>query len=739
MHEEQAQEQDARQEPGRGRTALLLLGLASLLTVGYLIYRETRADTPFRRYQQRYRDLLSRKSGQPVHFRVGIRMLATASGHVDRCPTCHLGIAIPADGRPVAKDPGNPFRPHPGALLQQHRPGRFACTACHGAGGERVDRCLPAASAADPDGRALDRMMAQASCRGCHRGYEAEQLPGAPQLTRGLMAWRRLGCAGCHRTQTLETGKKPRRIGPSLEQVADKLDVTFVRAFLADPQKVRPGTAMPSFFSDDALRGAPAFAADPIRAQRRSRVEQLVALLYTKRTAEGRPQQPGAGDAAAGARRFVELGCVACHRESTLNVPGARAKGLGGIGPDLSEAGGRLRGPWLDLWLRSPRRISPETLMPDLRLTDTERQDLVARLGSLGTRPAAARPPDPALAEQGRALAEKLGCPGCHRMAAFNAKEPPPVGPDLDGYGDKVVDLLDWGGHPTPVERRTRRRWTELKLTRPLAFDRPPGVLLMPWQKLRSGEVQGLLVLLRSLTETEAGPVARATERARHLRRGESLVQTLGCRQCHSVGGEGAPIRALWPRPSDRPPPLDHQGAKVLPQWLQGFLRRPIALRPWLAMRMPAFDLDAEEAAALAGYFAAQDRASFPFVPPRDEAPEGAELEGALALFTKMQCVRCHLLSNAPTLKPGELAPDLALSGNRLRRDWIRRFVLEPQKVLPGTKMPTLFPLADEDDPKSRTTPEPQLLDGSVPRQVDALTDLNLAWGSLGAAAREGR
>jgi hypothetical protein len=43
--------------------------------------------------------------------------------------------------------------------------------------------------------------------------------------------------------------------------------------------------------------------------------------------------------------------------------------------------------------------------------------------------------------------------------------------------------------------------------------------------------------------------------------------------------------------------------------------------------------------------------------------------------------------------------------------------------------MPTLFPLADEDDPSSRLTNEPAFFGGDVARQVEALTDLTMQWG----------
>jgi len=197
-------------------------------------------------------------------------------------------------------------------------------------------------------------------------------------------------------------------------------------------------------------------------------------------------------------------------------------------------------------------------------------------------------------------------------------------------------------------------------------------------------------------------------------------------------------IGALHLLPSDRPPSLDGEGAKVQPAWLYGYLRGPTPLRPWLPLRMPTPALTAQGAEEVAAFLAARSRASYPFHLQSAPRLEGAELAAALRLFSRFQCLRCHLLSNAPRLKPGELSPDLALSGARLRRAWIRRFILEPQAVMPGTKMPTLFPLADEDDPKSRQTPVPELLGGSIEKQIDVLTDLNLFWGSAPASVTSG-
>ncbi len=44
----------------------------------------------------------------------------------------------------------------------------------------------------------------------------------------------------------------------------------------------------------------------------------------------------------------------------------------------------------------------------------------------------------------------------------------------------------------------------------------------------------------------------------------------------------------------------------------------------------------------------------------------------------------------------------------------------------PGTKMPTYFPLADDDDPTSHATPFTKILGGSVKAQIEALIQLNM-------------
>ncbi|MGQ9648533.1 MAG: c-type cytochrome [Phycisphaerae bacterium] len=74
------------------------------------------------------------------------------------------------------------------------------------------------------------------------------------------------------------------------------------------------------------------------------------------------PAQTATSDQIADGRTlFQELQCLQCHVFGNPAVPGANAHPTA---PDLQRAHGRLRRPWVSMWLRNPRRIQPGTRMP---------------------------------------------------------------------------------------------------------------------------------------------------------------------------------------------------------------------------------------------------------------------------------------------------------------------------------------------------------------------------------------
>jgi hypothetical protein len=44
-----------------------------------------------------------------------------------------------------------------------------------------------------------------------------------------------------------------------------------------------------------------------------------------------------------------------------------------------------------------------------------------------------------------------------------------------------------------------------------------------------------------------------------------------------------------------------------------------------------------------------------------------------------------------PEGEPADWAPDLMLAKTRLKPEWIKKWLLDPQSIQPGTKMPKFF------------------------------------------------
>lgn len=98
-------------------------------------------------------------------------------------------------------------------------------------------------------------------------------------------------------------------------------------------------------------------------------------------------QKPTAlgGDPEAGRLLLRQYGCGSCHR-----IPGV-AGAVGNVGPPLESVGRRIylagRVPNLPEnmaeWIRHPRRLDPQTVMPDMQVSETHARHMVAYLQGL--------------------------------------------------------------------------------------------------------------------------------------------------------------------------------------------------------------------------------------------------------------------------------------------------------------------------------------------------------------------
>jgi hypothetical protein len=87
-------------------------------------------------------------------------------------------------------------------------------------------------------------------------------------------------------------------------------------------------------------------------------------------------------------------------------------------------------------------------------------------------------------------------------------------------------------------------------------------------------------------------------------------------------------------------------------------------------------------------------------------------------LFGLMMCARCHPTSNAPPppgVEAADLAPNLQISHERLRPQWVLDWLTDPQQIAPGTRMPTFFP--------DGQSPLPNVLGGDAQAQIEAIRD----------------
>jgi len=249
----------------------------------------------------------------------------------------------------------------------------------------------------------------------------------------------------------------------------------------------------------------------------------------------------------------------------------------------------------------------------------------------------------------------------------------------------------------------------------------------MPEYRLDEGERIGLAVFLRGLRAL-APPSTFVFHREGAAWRGlaERSIDGRGCRQCHLLDGKPPAIAQFYADAALAPPPLDGAGARLQPQWLFDYLIAPSAVRPWLQVRMPNARLGPAEAEAIARWLA--DRAGRPTalrpLAVRDLSPERAEV-GRQA-FVALKCVTCHRLQRGDGLTTADLAPDLGLARQRLDPEWIRRFLEDPGKILPHTKMPQFSP--------DGQSPLPDLLAGDSAAQMDLIVDHLMHLGLLPTA-----
>ncbi|MEZ5392821.1 MAG: c-type cytochrome [Bryobacterales bacterium] len=201
------------------------------------------------------------------------------------------------------------------------------------------------------------------------------------------------------------------------------------------------------------------------------------------------------------------------------------------------------------------------------------------------------------LAEDGRRLAEDLGCANCHLAAETLAKRP---GPPLDGIGS-----------------RTTGAWLKRWLDDPQSFR---SAAVMPRAAHRS-DANDLAEYLMSLTEDASAVTASGDPGA-----GAAAFEAVGCIACH--GEDGVSLAGL--------------GSKTTAEHVQRYLRYPFVWEP--SGRMPSFNLSEEEASNIAAHLVQSRKPDF------ERQPLGGDADVGRQRLESSGCVACHQLEGVSNL-----------------------------------------------------------------------------------------
>ncbi len=359
--------------------------------------------------------------------------------------------------------------------------------------------------------------------------------------------------------------------------------------------------------------------------------------------------------------------------------------------------------------------------MPNLRLSDDEARSVTAFLMTLGQKQSVAGLEQELRKTErisaGEHLIRKRGCFGCHDIKGFETSEK--IAPDLNNFGQKRLLELFFG-EATQV-KQTWQDYTFWKLKNPRIYATERVEQLMPNFNFTDDEAKTLRVYLKSLSAERIQPQFQRglSDEELAIQDGRTLVKRYNCNGCHVIEGQGGAIANFYTNETKVPPPLEvgmmHEGEKVQATWLYQFLGRPTPLRPWLDVRMPTFGLSIEEATALTKYFAVMGKQQIPYEYVSVGEPSHELMRAGRLLMSKdyFDCFTCHQQGEKKPEGPSEnWAPDLNLAKRRLRPIWIGKWLKDPQKIQPGTKMPSYYPGGPDD-----------ILEGKEDRQIQAITE----------------
>jgi cbb3-type cytochrome oxidase cytochrome c subunit len=173
---------------------------------------------------------------------------------------------------------------------------------------------------------------------------------------------------------------------------------------------------------------------------------------------------------------------------------------------------------------------------------------------------------------------------------------------------------------------------------------------------------------------------------AEHISNSTELIRKYGCYSCHKIPGyEGM---------GDVGPELTQIGTKVNYSWAVNWLLDP--KKYFSTARMPKFFFTQDQAEAIADYLFSMSGTTRHDVDYASTTPDEKIVEQGRALWSQSRCNLCHSTGGRGGNHIKVYAPDLSKVGSKANKEWLFRWIKDPNKYFPGTKMPR-FRFTDEE------------------------------------------
>lgn len=269
------------------------------------------------------------------------------------------------------------------------------------------------------------------------------------------------------------------------------------------------------------------------------------------------------------------------------------------------------------------------------------------------------------LIPKGQELFVSLGCANCHQM-------------DADGSRLNAAPSIEF------AQLRPQHGCLEAASTR----KKEPN-LAVPQYDLSPAQRRAVTAVLNN--EAASSVDAQTTI--------HTTLARFNCYACHSRDNVGGPefdrnplFQTNEPEMGDEgriPPPLDGVGDKLNDGWLNHLLAHGANDRPYMLTRMPNFG--ARNVGHLAQLIIQHDRIDAAELAEFDQPVHRVKAIGRQLVGDQgLACIKCHTFGAHRAT--GIQAISLTGMSRRIRADWFLRYLFEPARFRPGTRMPTGFP-----------------------------------------------